>query len=470
MEIDLTNISISSALAGLHKREISAIQLTEACLRQVEKHNPAINAFITITPDLAVQAALQADAILAQHPSNLQDIHLLGIPLAIKDLFETNGVRTTAGSRFFTDFIPAQDAQAILLLKLNGAVMIGKTNTHEIALGVTGVNPHFGAVKNPWDTNRVTGGSSSGSAAAVATGMSLAGLGTDTGGSVRIPASLCGVVGLKPTHGRISTCGVIPLSWNLDHVGVLCRTTRDAAIILQVLAGYDPHDPQCMDTPVDDYLSELEGLNKDWRVAMAAGEYIESSDPEVIRAFAESGRVIKDLGAHVEKVDACWLGELAVANGRMTQADGAAFHRERLAAHPDWFGEDVRQRLEAGAALTSSDYALARRTQAEGRRKFEQFFTKYDLLILPTTPIPAPPIQGMGAIEAARCLTRFTAPFNLCGLPALSIPNGFNQDGLPLGLQIVSRHWGERQLLQAGHAVEQATPWHLSSPKLQDTQ
>ena len=324
-------------------------------------------------------------------------------------------------------------------------------------------------LKNPWDLTRITGGSSSGSAAAVATGMCLAALGTDTGGSTRIPASLCGVVGLKPTFGRVSTRGVVPLSWNLDHVGALVRTVRDTAILLQVMAGFDPHDPVSVDVPTSDYLAALEIGVGNLHIALAVGEYVEASDPDVLSALDGAAGVFKDLGALVEKVDMSWISELALANSRMTQSDAAAFHRERLASSPDLFGADIRQRLEAGAALTSSEYSLARRVQSEGRRRFEMFFSKFDLLLLPTTPIPAPEIAGTGAIEAARQLTRFTSPFNLTGLPALSIPCGFNGNGLPLGLQIVSKHWGEAQLLQAGHAYEQATEWHRRRPELLKT-
>ena len=469
MEPNLSTLTLSSALASLRRHDFSSLDLTEACLRQIERLNPAINAFITPALELAVESALQADALNAHLPSNLNDLALLGLPLAIKDLFDTAGVRTTAGSKFFADTVPAEDAEAVLKLKLAGAVILGKTNTHEIALGVTGVNPHYGAVKNPWDQTRITGGSSSGSAAAVAGGMCLAALGTDTGGSIRIPASLCGVVGLKPTYGRISTRGVLPLSWNLDHVGTLTRTARDAAMLLQVLAGFDPHDPASADVPVDDYLAHLEEDAKGWRVALGVGEYVEASDPEVWAGLQSAAQCFKELGAQVEKVDLSWIADLAQANTRMTQADGAAFHRERLASHPDWFGADVLQRLQTGAALTSTEYALARRTQAEGRRRFEMFFTRYDILLLPTTPIPAPPIEGTGAIEAARQLTRFTSPFNLTGLPALSLPSGFSGNGLPLGLQIVSRHWGEARVLLAGHAFEQSTGWNLRRPDLVNT-
>jgi aspartyl-tRNA(Asn)/glutamyl-tRNA(Gln) amidotransferase subunit A len=466
MQPDLSTLTLSAALEQLRRRDFSALELTEAFLRQIECLNPTINAFITPTPELAVRGAMQADTLLESQASNLNELALLGIPLAIKDLFDVAGVSTTAGSKFFAENIPAEDAPAVLKLKLSGAVILGKTGTHEVALGVTGVNPHFGPVKNPWDTSRISGGSSSGSAAALASGMCLGAIGTDTGGSIRIPASFCGVVGLKPTYGRVSTRGVIPLSWNLDHVGPLTRTVRDAAVMLSVLAGFDPHDPASMDIPMDDYLVHIEDGVKGWRVALGVGEYVEVSEAEVLAAVDEAAHVFKNLGADVEKVEMNWMAEAALANGQMTQADGAAFHRDRLAAHPDRFGADVLQRLQTGAALTSSEYSLARRMQSETRRRFEMFFEKYDLLLLPTTPIPAPPIEGSAAIEAARLLTRFTAPFNLTGLPALSVPCGFTGGGLPLGLQIVSRHWGEARVLQAGHAFEQATEWHMRRPTL----
>jgi aspartyl-tRNA(Asn)/glutamyl-tRNA(Gln) amidotransferase subunit A len=466
MQLDPVTLTLSTALEALRSHDYTSLQLTEACLRQIEVLNPTINAFITTAPELAVESALQADTLLSRQPSNLNDLALLGLPLALKDLFDTAGVRTTAGTKFFAANVPPEDAVAVLKLKLAGAVILGKTNTHEIALGVTGVNPHFGAVKNPWDQTRITGGSSSGSAASVACGMSLAALGTDTGGSIRIPASLCGVVGLKPTFGRVSTRGVLPLSWNLDHVGMLSHTVQDAAMLLQVLAGYDPHDPASLDVPVDDYLVHLDEGVKGWRVALGAGEYVDASDSEVRVGLQSAAQSFNNLGAQIELVDLSWIADLAQANTRMTRADAAAFHRERLAAHPDWFGADVLQRLQEGAALTSTGYALARRIQSEGRRHFEMFFDKYDILLLPTTPIPAPPIEGTDAIAAALQLTRFTSPFNLTGLPALSLPCGFSGSGLPLGLQIVSKHWGEARLLQAGHIFEQASGWYLHRPNL----
>ncbi len=370
-------------------------------------------------------------------------------------------MRTTAGSLFFKDYIPEKDAVAISKLKAAGADIIGKTSTHEIALGVTNINPHYGSPRNPWDTSRITGGSSGGSAAAVATGMCMAALGSDTGGSIRIPASLCGVVGLKPTYGRVSLRGVFPLSWNLDHAGPLTRSVKDAALLLQVLAGYDDEDPSSVNMPLADYSRDIEAGIKDWRIALAIGEFVEISDAEVLAAVRAAARYFEYLGAQVEEVDVSWLYEAAVANGQIVQADGAAYHRERLEQHPELFGADVRGRLETGRDLSSGAYALARRKQVEARRRSERFFRQYDALLLPSTPIPALSFDEIeNSASQAPALTRFTAPFNLTGLPALSVPCGFTQEGLPIGLQIVSGAWQEAKMLRAGYAFEQATEWH----------
>ena len=386
------------------------------------------------------------------------------IPIAVKDLFETEGIRTTAGSLFFKDYVPTSDAVAVTKLKDAGAVIIGKANTHEIALGVTTNNPHYGATRNPWDTRRIPGGSSGGSAVAVAAGMSLAALGTDTGGSIRIPASLCSVVGLKPTYGRVSVRGVFPLSWNLDHAGPLTRSVKDAALMLQVLAGYDADDPFCIDQPIGDYLEKIEGGVKGWRVAVGIGDYINEADAEVLNAVYEAANVFEKLGANIEEVDISFLREAALANGLMTQADGAAYHRERLMEHPDWFGADVRQRLETGKKFTSTEYSLARKTQTEMKHRLAKFFEQYNILLLPSTPITAPPIEGTDAVEQARRLTRFTAPFNLTGLPAMSVPCGFDKAGLPIGLQIVSKAWDEASVMRAGFAYERETDWLTRHP------
>ena len=453
-------LTISRALEMLHEGKISARELTEACYRQIERLNPQLNAFITVID--------AREALNAQTPAGdgRAANALRGIPFALKDLFDTAGVRTTAGSTFFSENVPGQDAFVVEKVKQAGAIVVGKTGTHEIALGVTGNNPHYGTARNPWDSSRIPGGSSSGSAIAVATGMALGALGTDTGGSIRIPASLCGVVGFKPTFGRVSLRGVFPLSWNLDHVGPLTGSVRDAALLMQVIAIYDPADPASVKMLTGDYLGHLDDNVGGRKIALGVGEFIETSDREVLEAVRGTVRVFESLGCRVEEVDVSWLREAALANKLMTQSDGAALHRDRLRERPEGFGEDIRRRLEDGAKTSSTDYILARRTQAETRKRLEVFFESYDFLLTPTTPIAAPTVEGHDAVEQAARLTRFTAPFNLSGLPALSVPCGFTQQGLPIGLQIVSRPWGESKVLNLGHAFERATDWHRQRPDL----
>ncbi len=453
-------LAVTDAVTRIKADKLLPRTLIEACFRQIERLNPILNAFITVCPDVVTTAASAA-----KPPAGKQS-HLPGIPVALKDLFETRGIRTTAGSRFFEDYVPSQDAVVVEKLKAAGAVIPGKTNTHEIALGVTTNNPHYGACRNPWDKTRIPGGSSGGSAVAVATGMALAALGTDTGGSIRIPASLCGVVGLKPTYGRVSLRGVFPLSWNLDHVGPLTRTVKGAALMLQVIAGYDSDDPYSIDWPVNDYSAHIEDGVQGQHVALAIGNYVEDADSQVLEAVRQTANVFRKLGAKVETVDVSFLREAALANGQMTPADGAAFHRERLAEHPDWFGADIRQRLELGRSLTSTDYILARRTQTEMKHRLSKLFGQYEFLLLPSTPIPAPLIEGNDAVEQARRLTRFTSPFNLAGLPAISIPCGFTPAGLPLGLQIVSGPWNEFVVLRAAAAYERETDWGSRIPAM----
>ena len=449
MEIDTTSLTITQALQDEEIRT----GLTQACYHQIELIEPKIKAFITVIPPETNPEKLQPNGMLS------------GIPIAVKDLYETAGVRTTSGSLFFKDYIPKQDAFAVSKLKSAGAHLIGKTSTHEIALGVTNINPHYGTPRNPWDTNRITGGSSGGSAAAVAAGMCMAALGSDTGGSIRIPASLCGVVGLKPTYGRISLRGILPLSWNLDHAGPLTRSVKDAALLLQVLAGYDDNDPSCVYTPVGNYLEGIEDDVKGMQIALVTGKFVEVGDPEVLKAVREAACVFESFGARVEEVDVEWLYEAANVNGQLVQSDGAAFHHERLAQNPELFGTDVRQRLEEGCARTSSKYALARRKQVELRRRSEQFFRQYEAILLPSTAIAALPINDIeNSASQAPALTRFTAPFNLTGLPALSVPCGFTRESLPIGLQIVCGHWQESKTLRLGYAYEHATEWHKRKP------
>lgn len=458
---DLTRLGLLEAAECMRRGEFSSQELTQAYLARIARLDPGINSYITVTAELALDAARRADAARAAGAALGP---LAGTPLALKDLFETASLRTTAGSKFFADNIPEIDAPVVARLKSAGMALLGKTNLHEIALGLTTVNPHYGACRNPWNLERVSGGSSGGSAAALAARLCAGALGTDTGGSIRVPAGLCGVVGLKPTYGRVSARGVIPLSWNSDHIGPMARRVEDVAVLLQAIAGYDPGDPASVDAPVDDYSSELAAGVSAWRIALAQGEYFERSDPEVRSAVELAARALEGLGAQVELYNFVDAHAAALANGMMVVSDAAAFHAERLSARPQDFGEDVRQRLQTGAALPLADYIRILRTRSELRRKFAQLFERFDLLLLPTTPVAAPPIAGPDAVELARLLTRYTAPFNFTGLPALSLPCGFTSTGLPIGLQMVAAPWAEARLLRAAYAYQQAGGWTARLP------
>ena len=452
--MNLHTLNISEAQTLICQKKISPVELVEACLRQIDIEEKKINAFITVTADEARAQAREAESLQMKLASEEMP-PLLGIPFAAKDLYDTAGIRTTGGTSYLKDNIPGGDAEVITRLKRAGMIMLGKTNTHEIALGVTTVNPHYGATRNPHDLSRISGGSSGGSAAALAANMSPAALGTDTGGSIRIPASLCGVVGLKPTYGRVSLSGIMPLSWNLDHAGPMTRSVRDAGLMLNAMAGYDPRDPSSVDVPDEDFVGELEAGIHTWRIGLAEEGYMDFAAPEVESAVREAVRVFQSLGAKVESLNFSWLSEGARANGLMTPADGAAYHHERMTKSPEVYGEDVLRRLRMGQAFTSTEYSLARRKQAEMKRRMQQFFENYDLLILPSTSVTAPFIEGPDAVEQAKLLTRFTAPFNLTGLPALSIPCGQAENGLPIGLQIVGPAWQEKKVLKAGYTFHE---------------
>jgi aspartyl-tRNA(Asn)/glutamyl-tRNA(Gln) amidotransferase subunit A len=441
------------------------VELTRAHLERIDALDGQLNCFITRTAEQALARAQDAEAEILRGAYR-GPLH--GVPLALKDLYATRGVRTTAGSAFLADHVPDEDAEAVHRLAAAGAVFLGKLNMHEWALGLTNENPHYGPCRNPWDTGRVPGGSSGGSGAALAAGLCMGSLGSDTGGSIRVPASLCGVVGLKPTFGRVSARGVAPLSWNLDTCGPMARTVRDVALVLQAIAGYDPADPYAVDVPVEDYQATLGVGASGLRVALTSGAYVEAADPQISEAVRAAAGTFAALGARVEEVELPDALEAAQMNARMVTSDAAACHHDRLRQAPERFGDDVRARMQAGAAVTSTEYVLARRAQTLWRRRLERLFERFDLLLLPATPIPAPRLGG-DAIEAARSLTRFTAPFNLARLPALALPCGFTAEGagtapLPIGLQIVGRPWAEAAVLRAGHAYEQATEWHTRRP------
>jgi aspartyl-tRNA(Asn)/glutamyl-tRNA(Gln) amidotransferase subunit A len=461
---ELTELTLTEAARLIRSRALSAVELTRAYLDRIERLESRLLSFITVTAETALAEARAADAAIGR--GDYRGV-LHGIPLAYKDLFETRGVRTTAGSIMLLDHVPLADAAAVERLRAAGAICLGKLNMHEWAFGVTTNNPFYGACRNPWAPERIPGGSSGGAGAALAARLCLGALGSDTGGSIRIPAALCGIVGLKPTYGRVSLRGVLPLSWSLDHAGPMARRVADAAHLLQITAGYDAADPGAADAPVEDYTGELDEPIAGWRFALAEGGVIDEVAPEVRAAVSAAAAVFESLGARVEPLALPAIDEAHQSNNLILSCEAAAYHRERLAVQPHHFGADVLTRLRYGAARTAVEYALARRAGARIRRRYEAVLAGYDLLLLPTTLTAAPPREAATPPGTVRPnLTRLTSPFNLTGLPALSVPCGFTAGGLPIGLQLVGWPWSEALILRAGHAYEQATDWHKRVPAL----
>jgi aspartyl-tRNA(Asn)/glutamyl-tRNA(Gln) amidotransferase subunit A len=457
---DIALLPLQAASALVHSRRASCVDLVRACLDRITRHDRELGAFITLTADSALDEAKRADADLA---NGVDRGPLHGIPIALKDLYDTAGIRTTAGSRIFADRVPERDCAVVEKLRAAGAVFLGKLNLHEWALGVTNQNPHFGPACNPWDTSRIPGGSSGGSAIAVASGFCYVSPGSDTGGSIRIPASLCGVAGLKPTYGRVSLRGVIPLAWTLDHSGPLARTVGDLAIALNAIAGHDPLDPASVDVASEDYAASLEDGAKDVRVVVPANFFFDDVDPEVDAAVREAVRVLTSLGASVTERSLPRV-DLLTAQRAILLTDAAAYHREHLRERAADIGADVLTRLRTGQTFTGTDYAQARRDRDELRREWLAVLREQDIILSPTTPIVAPPRDGQDAVAAAQRLTANTAPFNLTGLPAISIPCGFTKAGLPIGLQLAAGPWREALLLRVARAYEHATPWHERLP------
>ncbi len=448
----------------IRRRTISPVELTRDCLARIEKLNPALNAFITVTAESALDQATTAQDEI-QRGDWRGSLH--GIPIGLKDLIDTAGVRTTAASAMFKDRVPAEDAEVVRRLKEAGAILIGKQNLHEFAYGGSSVVSCFGEVRNPWDTARITGGSSGGSAASVACGLGFGAIGTDTAGSIRLPASICGVVGLKPTYGRVSARGVIPLSWSLDHVGPIATSVADAAIMLQAIAGYDPQDSMSTDRSMPDFLkaSVAEG-SRSLRVGIPRDFFYADMDSEIATAMEHALVVLRNLTAEMREIS------LPVDVDRTLQsAESYAYHAEFVAKTPELYQPETLRRIRSGADISAADYIHARRKLDESRRAIQALFRDVDLLVTPTTPIPPPALAELKEkpdLLRPREITmlRNTRPVNVWGLPAISVPCGFTSSGLPIGLQIIGPHWREDQVLQLAHAFEQATEWHKSIPKI----
>jgi aspartyl-tRNA(Asn)/glutamyl-tRNA(Gln) amidotransferase subunit A len=468
---DLLFSSITEQASAVRSGRLSPVELTRAYLDRIATLDATLRAFITVDGDGALAAAwtLEREAAAGAWRGPLH-----GVPVAHKDLFLIAGLPTSCGTRTADYFVGAPPCTAVTRLVAAGAVTLGKLNMTELALGPFGDNAHHGDVQNPWRLGHVSGGSSSGSGAAVAAALAAGALGTDTGGSIRLPAACCGVVGLKPTYGRVSRAGVMPLSWSYDHVGPLVRTVRDAALLLGLIAGHDALDATSSRRAVPDYLGRLDRGVRGLRVGVAGGFYAEGLDATVARALAEAMAVLRELGVAVEPVAVPDPGPMVAAcNNPMVRAESAAVHSRLLKERPGELQPAVRDRLAPGLTVSAQEYLQGQRLRARFTREFlEVVFSRIDVLVTPTIPEPAPALAdakaGATADVVARMgrFSRLTRPFNALGLPALSIPCGAAADGRPLAMQLVGRPFEEEALLRLGDAYERATAWRRRRPSL----
>jgi aspartyl-tRNA(Asn)/glutamyl-tRNA(Gln) amidotransferase subunit A len=451
-------MTVREAAAALRSRRVSSSELTDAALARIERLNPGLNAFITVTADTARERARRADQELA---SGKDRGPLHGIPIAVKDLFATRGVRTTGGSRIYENFVPQSNDAVVDKLEAAGAILTGKLNLHELAYGITSTNPYFGAVRNPWNVEHIPGGSSGGSGAAVATGMVFAAMGSDTGGSIRIPASFCGTVGLKPTYGRVSRYGSLPLGWSLDHMGPLTRSVADAAIVLNAIAGHDPRDPASSRRPTVDYVPDEGGSIRGLRIGFPDRFYMDRLDPDVEAAVRGAVARAQSLGAVVKPVSLPDIGEINAAARVILLAEAAAMMEPQLNNRSN-FGPDVLALFDQGRLVPAVDYVNAQRLRRKLRHDFNQIWSEVDCLFTPTTPNTAPRIGerivrlGNQDEDVRLATTRLVRAINVLGLPALSLPCGLSRTGLPTGLQIIGPAFDEALILRAGAALEEA--------------
>lgn len=447
----------------MRSRALSPVELLKDCLARIEKLNPALNAFISVTADSALQQARQAETEI-QRGEDRGPLH--GVPLGLKDLLDTAGTRTTAASALFKDRIPTQDAEVVRRLRIGGAVFLGKQNLHEFAYGGSSMISYYGEVHNPWDPAHIAGGSSGGSAAAVAAGLGYGAIGTDTAGSIREPAAQCGVVGIKPTFGRVSARGVIPLSTSLDHIGPIARTVSDVAALLQAVAGFDPGDKNSADMPVPDYVATLKTGTMRARLGVPRKFFYDDLDAEVASAVEVALDLLKNLGCDIREID------LDVPTDRTLQAaESYAYHRDFVAKSPELYQPETLRRIRSGENISEEKTEAARRDLAKARNEIQSVFSNLDFIVTPAVPIPAPPLAELKENpELLRprelVLLRNTRPFNVWGLPAISVPCGFTRAGLPVGLQIAGPPWSEAAVLSLAYAYEQSTTWHKREPSL----
>ncbi len=468
--MEYSTLPTASELSQLYSSgELSPVEVVRHILSKIESLDSALNAYVTVTGERALEQARLAEAEIR---AGRQKGPLHGIPYAAKDLLDTSGVRTTVGSKILANNVPAHDAAIIDKLESAGAILVGKTGLHEWAYGITSTNPHFGPVRNPWDPERIPGGSSGGSAAALAAGLCSFSLGSDTGGSIRIPAALCGVTGLKPTFGRISRRGAFPLGHTLDTLGPFALTVRDTALAYHEICGKDAGDPSTVDAPAEIPPFESEPNLSGAVIGLPSTFFFDNLHPDVDTAVRSALRRLEELGAELQEVS---VPEIEPANSLhrlILLAEATSVHRRRLEERPQDFGDDVRSLLEQGRLVLATDYLDAQRARRRFCAEFAAALRRVDALVMPAIPIPTARIGELeievnGAMENVRlATTRNIRALNLTGLPVLSVPCGFHGDGLPIGLQIVGRAFDESRILAIGHAYQQATEFHARVPPM----
>jgi aspartyl-tRNA(Asn)/glutamyl-tRNA(Gln) amidotransferase subunit A len=463
IELDPTLLTIREVGDDLRSGRYTCTDLTAAVLERIDRIDPELNSYVTVTRVEALRQAAEATAELA---SGTDRGPLHGIPVAVKDIFSIRGVPTTAGSALLAGWQAADDAAAIQRLRTAGAVIVGTHTLHEFAYGPASTERSaFPPARNPWVRGHVPGGSSSGSAAAVASGLCFAALGSDTGGSVRKPAALCGVVGLKPTRGRISRAGMIPLSHTLDHVGILARTVEDCALVLGAVAGHDPGDEASVHAPVPDYRVSLRDGVEGLRLGVSPGwlDDQEGTHPEVVAACQAAVDCLVGCGARVVEIDHQALVAARDVNTLIVAAEAYALHEEPISSRPEAYGSTVRSRLREGAFLSAADYIKAQEARRRISNVVRAHLEDVDVIVSPTSPFPAEAFADVDWRSRYRSPS-FTNAFNLSGLPALSVPCGFSSGGLPIGLQIAGRAFDEPTVLRVALTYEQQTSWHTRHP------
>lgn len=457
---DLLDQSIAELGAGMRRREISPVDLAKACLDRIEAVNPKLNSFITITAERALADARRAEDELSRGVDR-GPFH--GIPYALKDNVDTAGILSSSHSKIFADRIPHEDATVAKKLSDAGGILIGKTSTFEFAIGGPSWDLPWPPARNPWNRDYLPGGSSSGSGSAVGGRLVPAAIGTDTGGSVRWPAAVCGITGLKPTYGRVSRRGVHPNTYSLDHCGPMTRTAEDCAIMLGAIAGHDPLDPGSFDEPVRDYRRALTGSIESMKIGLVRSWYAEHGDPELIAAMDKSVAMLRDLGATVEEIVLDDLQDYVDAKTTISVSELYAVHEKDLKIRPHDFGQKLRTRVIGGALLRAEDYIQAMRWRTELVTRLMAAFAKFDVLVTAGWLGPADPADPDG-FDFFRKRLLVTMPFSLAGIPALNVPCGFSASGLPLSLQIGGKPFDEAAVLNVGHTYQQATDWHLRIP------